>query len=61
MAILTVASAFPLPLANDQNSALSNFLPLSHIPNYGIAASVQQWHNEKFIANFPFKYYYENQ
>jgi hypothetical protein len=25
-----------------------------------IAASVQQWHNEKFIADFPFKYYYEN-
>jgi hypothetical protein len=25
-----------------------------------IAASLQQWHNSKFIANFPFKYYCEN-
>jgi hypothetical protein len=25
-----------------------------------IAASVQQWYNVKFIADFPFKYYYEN-
>jgi hypothetical protein len=28
--------------------------------NHDFAASVQKWHNVKFIADFPFKYYYEN-